>query len=462
MGRGISGTPLRDSYHLGQSIVNDYGRPYADGFNNYSGVSGYATAGRFAFYVRAEYQGAPSAAGYSPALAQQLATIDGTVNPITLLAYPNQATIPEGPIATASYGRFLEAYVSYQYLNHVLSFGKQDEWMGPGESGSFAFSNNAQNFYALHINRIEPLNIPLLSKFAGPFRYEFLVGALRGHTEMPDPLYSAANPAFMPNVIAPGDPWVHVEKISFKPVRTLEFGFERTVIWGGEGHVPVTLKSFLRSFLSTASPSAAQKNGNTDPGARFGSADMSYRLPFVSNWLTVYAEGEVHDDVSPVAAPRRAAWLSGLYLSHVPGVAKLDARVEAVTTDPPVTTSNNGRFMYFEAIERQGYTNQGQIFGHWMGREAKGGEGWLTYHLSGNEFIRLGVRNQKAARDFIPGGTTIDDADVQVMKRIARDVELDGNFTFEHWKAPVYLPGQQTVTTTSIQITWYPQRKVSF
>ena len=115
-----------------------------------------------------------------------------------------------------------------------------------------------------------------------------------------------------------------------------------------------------------------------------------------------------------------------------------------------------------EAIEKQGYTNQGQIFGDWIGREAKGGQGWLTYHLSGNELIQLGVRNQKAARDFIPGGTTIDDADVQVMKRIARDVELDGNFTFEHWKAPVYLPGQQTVTTTSIQITWYPQRKVSF
>ena len=29
--RGISGTPLRDSYHLGSTIVNDYGRPIATG-----------------------------------------------------------------------------------------------------------------------------------------------------------------------------------------------------------------------------------------------------------------------------------------------------------------------------------------------------------------------------------------------------------------------------------------------
>ena len=71
--RAMSGTPLSDSYHLGSTIVNDYGRPFANGFNNYSGASGYASAGRFVLYVRGEFQGAPSAAGYSPALAQELA-----------------------------------------------------------------------------------------------------------------------------------------------------------------------------------------------------------------------------------------------------------------------------------------------------------------------------------------------------------------------------------------------------
>ena len=59
----------------------------------------------------------------------------------------------------------------------------------------------------------------------------------------------------MPNVINPGDPWVHVEKISFRPTENLEFGFERTVIWGGEGHGPITLHTFLKSFFSLSSPS---------------------------------------------------------------------------------------------------------------------------------------------------------------------------------------------------------------
>jgi hypothetical protein len=459
--RGISGTPLRDSFHLGSTIINDYGRPYENGFNNYSGASGYATAGRFTLYVRGEFQGAPSAAGYSQSLAQALSRIDGTtfLNAASGLPY-NQATIPMGPIATTTDGRFIEAYVSTQYLNHVISFGKQDDWLGPGLGGGMAYSNNAENIYSFRINRIEPLRIPLLSRLTGPFRYDFLVGALRGHTYMPNPLYPGAN---QPNVINPGDPWVHVEKISFRPTDNLEFGFERTVIWGGQGHAPITVKSFLRSFFSTSSPTdLAVKFGPADPGARFGAFDFSYRLPFVRNWLTLYTDSEVHDDVSPIDAPRRASWRPGLYLSHLPGIPKLDIRAEAVSTDPPITNSQGGRFMYYEYIQRQGYTNQGQLFGDWIGREDKGGQGWITYHLSGNEWLQVGVRNQKAAKDFISGGTTLNDINFQVVKRIGKDFEINGNFTYERYKVPIYLPGEQTVTTTTIQLTWFPERKINF
>ena len=138
------------------------------------------------------------------------------------------------------------------------------------------------------------------------------------------------------------------------------------------------------------------------------------------------------------AAPR---WRPGLYLSHLPGVPKLDVRVEAVTTDPPISTSNGGHFMYYEAIQRQGYTNKGMLFGDWIGREDKGGQGWLTYHLSGNEWVQVSARNQKAAKDFIPGGTTLNDINFQVVKRIGKDFEINGNFAFEHWKAPIYPTG---------------------
>ena len=477
LARAISGTPLDDSYHIGQTIVNDYGRPYENGFNNYSGISGYATAGRFALYVRTEFQGAPSATGYSTALAQQLSNIDATSYFIPSSTAPygpttavfNQTTIPQGPIAAATQGRFLEAYLSYQLLNHVLSFGKQDQWLGPGRGASMAFSNNAQNFYAFEVNRIEPLYVPGLSQLTGPFRYEFLVGALRGHTEMPDPAYELNPSSGAPNVINPGDPWVHVEKISFRPYRDLEFGFERTVMFGGEGHEGVSLHSFLRSFFSLTAGTSTNKGNTTDPGARFGSFDFSWRLPYFRNWLTLYSDSEVHDDISPIDAPRRAAVRPGIYLSHVPGIPRLDLRVEAASTDTPSNGRGPGQLMYYEAIEKQGYTNQGQLFGDWIGREDKGGQAWLTYHLSGTDRLQVSARNQKAEWDFIPGGTTLNDIAFQAVKRIGKDFEINGSFAIEHWKAPIYPTGTpvypapgQTVTTTNIQLTWFPQRKVSF
>lgn len=39
---------------------------------------------------------------------------------------------------------------------------------------------------------------------------------------------------------------------------------------------------------------------------------------------------------------------------------------------------------------------------------------------------------------------------------------IDGGFAYEHWNALNYLPGQQTVTTSTIQVTWFPERKISF
>jgi hypothetical protein len=466
--RGIDGRSLRDSFHLGSTIVNDYGRPYESGFNNYTGLSTRASAGRFALYVRGETQYSPSGTGYTSSLAQTLSTIDliPYLDPATGLAYIQQ-TIPQGPIGATGQVKLLEAYISAQILKHDFSFGKEDQWLSPAKGAAMAYSNNAENIYAFHIDRTEPLLIPLLSRLTGPWRYMFMIGPLRGHTYVPNPAYEANPSSGLPNVINPGDPWVHAEKFSFKPTRSIEFGFERTVIWGGKGHGPITVRTFLRSFLSTNSTYYATKNGAQDPGARFSAFDFTYRLPFKQHWLTLYADMETHDAPSPIAKPLHGAFRPGLYLSHVPGIPKLDLRVEGVDTDSSVSNpgylgSIGGLYQYWENIQKQGYTNSGQIFGDWAGREAKGGQGWITYHLSPNEWIQLGLRSQKASKDFIPGGTTLNDLQIGVVKRIRKELEIKGGFEMENWKAPVYLPEPQNVTAATIQLTWYPERKVSF
>lgn len=435
--QGISGLPLRDSFHLGQTFSNDYGRPYQGGFNTVDGLSGSVQAGRFSLYARGEYQHAPSAAGYSPSLFTLLSTIDK----VPVQTNPVQSTIPEGPIAATNAIRVVEANVSYRLLDHQFSFGKSDHWLAPSRGGSFLYSNNAENIYAFQIDRTEPLYVPLLSRLTGPFRYEFFVGSLKGHTD-------------------PNAPWIHLQKINFKPTANVEIGFSRSTIWGGKGHAPITLHTFIKSFFSFQNVPAAQKQSRDDPGERFGTFDFSWRLPFLSHWLTLYSDSLVHDDVSPADAPRHAAVRPGLYLSQMPGIPRLDLRVEGVNTDPPTSRSTQGQYLYAEYIQTQGYTNKGYIMGDAYGREGKGGQAWMSYHLSARERVEASYRNIKVAKDFVPYGTTQNSFDLRVVKRLRPQLELNADLQHEWWKAPVYQPGAQSDTALTFRLAWLPAEPV--
>ena len=444
--RVVSGTVLRDSWNLGTTFNNDYGRPYSNGFNSYNGASGVAELGPFSLYVRGEYQHAPSYEGYSYALAAQLSLINRIPYPPEFgPATPNQfgdvdrpqATIPEGPLPSQNNFRLLEANLSAHVIGHEVSIGKSDAWLGPGVGGAMAWSNNAENIYSFRINRVEPLHIPYVSRILGNLRYDFFLGSLKGHTY-------------------PRDPWIHSEILALAPTKNFQLSFQRSIIFGGAGHAPVTLHTFLKGFFDFNDTTFEEKYSRNDPGARFSSVTFSYRLPFLRRYATLYADSTTHDDVFPISAPRRAGWRPGIYLSQFPGVPKLDLRVEATYTDYVTSRSTEGQGNYLETVQLQGYTNKGFIMADWIGREAKGGQAWLTYHLSGNESIALQYLRKKDAKDFIPGGTTQNIVRVDLIKRLTRDVELKAWLQVERWKAPIFKPGAQGDTTGAFQVTWYP------
>jgi hypothetical protein len=427
---GIGGAILSDSYHLGQTVINDYGRPFQPGFNNITGYSARANSGRFSLYVRGEYQHAPGSTGYSTAAAQTLANIDR-------MAYIPPSSIPYGIIATQNNARLLEANVSAHLIGHEISFGKGDAWLGPAEGSSMAWSNNAENIYGFRINRVEPLYIPGLSRLVGLFRYDFFVGSLKGHVE-------------------PNDPWIHTEKISFKPTPDIEFGFQRSVIWGGKGHVPVTIHTFLRSFFSTTGVDPAVKFSRDDPGARFSTFDFTWRMPWRAHLVTVYTDSLVHDNVFPVSNPGRAGFRPGVYISRMPGLPHVDFRIEGASTDPQDPGSSKGQFLYFESAQKQGYTNRNFIIGDWIGREGKGGQAWLTWHLQPEQSLQLEYRMAKADSDFIPGGTTQQQLAAHTVLRLRHKLELRGTLQGELWRAPLIAVGTQHNVLGSLQITYFP------
>lgn len=443
--RQINGNILNDSFHFGQTIVNDYGRPDEPGFNNLTGISAEAQSGRFSLMVRAEYQHAPSALGYSPSVAATLAAIDATPD-------VPQTTIPAGFLPAQDMPQIVEASASVHLLGHEVSFGKSDEWLGPAYGASMAWSNNAENVYGFRINRVEPLYVPGLSRFVGLFRYDFVVGPLQGHQ-------------------FPGQPWFHMEKISMKPIPDIEIGFMRSVIWGGHGqpclqpdgttipcNVPVTIGTFLRSFFSVTAPQPPVKFSRKNPGARFSTFDFTWRTPFANHLLTLYLDSFAHDNVFPISNMGRSGVRPGFYLARLPGLPRVDFRAEGVTTNVHDPESALGRLLMWESVQTQGYTNKGYILGDWIGREATGGQAWLTWHLRPDQQIQLQYRRAKAATDFLPGGTTQNDLSADFVLRPIRNLEVKANIQGELWKAPLIATGQQTNVVGTIQLTYFLQK----
>ncbi|HEY4010881.1 MAG TPA: capsule assembly Wzi family protein, partial [Acidobacteriaceae bacterium] len=219
---------------------------------------------------------------------------------------------------------------------------------------------------------------------------------------------------------------------------------------------PITLHTFFKSFFSFSDTTIYEKYSRDDPGARFSAFTFSYRLPFLRKYVTLYTDSIAHDDVTPPSAPRRAAYRPGIYLSHFPHLEKLDLRAEASSTDTSTLRSLGGQFNYYETVQRQGYTNKGYIMGDWIGREAKGGNAWLTYHLSGDEWVQLQYMNKKTPKDFIPEGTTQNQFTVDVVKNLRKDIQLNAWMQYERWKAPLYKVGQQNDVVVAAQIKFFP------
>src|SRR5712664_3690990 len=340
----ISGTPLTDGYTFGQTQINDFGRPYGAGWSTVNGFSAYATRGPWVAYVRGEEQSAPSIPAFSLATREIVQQVD---------LYP---ALPPGT-AKPSVTQFnlLDAYVGLMLSNYQVSFGKQSLSWGPGNGGSMTLSNNAQPINMFRISRTTPLKLPSILGWLGPVRTEFFLGQLAGYEFIFSP--SGLNGQF--GQALAHQPFIHGQKLSFRPTRNFEFGFFRTTIFGGEGYA-FTSHTFLRSLFSTGNTLAGDPN---KPGKRLSGLDFSYRLPGLRNWLTFYADGLAYDQFSPIAYADRSAWRAGLYFSHFPLLPKLDLRVEGVYTDNPIGGAVGSGFYYSNGTWRSGYTNNGYLLG---------------------------------------------------------------------------------------------------
>jgi membrane-associated phospholipid phosphatase len=437
----IAGAPLTDGYTFGQTLINDFGRPYERGFNSLTGFSGWTTAGRWVGYVRAELQQSPSA----PALSESARQTIGQVDPVPVP--------PATPIPSVQQVRLLDAYLGLNFNDWQFTFGKQSLSWGSGNGGSLTLSNNSPPIKMFRINRTTPLALPSFLHWLGPMRTELFLGQLEGQQFILNPSGDVGQYGQYLNP----QPFIHGQLISFKPTPNFEFAFYRTTIYGGPGF-PLTFHALLRSLFSTSNKRAGNA---TKPGDRTSGLSFSYRLPGLRRWLTLYGDGYTDDEYSPIAYMDVSAWHSGLYLSHVPGISRLDLRAEGVYTDIPggttVNTKQPGSF-YENETWRNGYSNNGDLIGSWVGRGGQGAQAWSNYWFSPRNRLQFNFRHQKVSQQFIPRGGSLTDAGVRGDYWVRPNLGLSASVQYERWLFPAIQPNAARNVTATVQILFEPHK----
>ena len=438
---GISGAPLTNGYVFGQTLINDYGRPYQEGFNSVTGFSAWTTYGRWVGYLRAEYQHAPSAPPLSQSARDAIAQLALPIVP---------AAPPPVPFPSVNQFQLLDAYAGVNINNFQITFGQQSEWWGPGEGGPMMFSDNSVPINMFRIDGVSPFKLPSIFGRLGPMRVEFFLGQLTGQQFLLSPSGLVGQPGQSYNP----QPIIHGQKLSFKPTANLEFAVSRTVVYGGPGY-PLTLHTFLRSMFSTGNENPG---GAAKPGDRRSGVDLSYRIPGARRWLTFYADGFADDQYSPIAYADRSVWHGGLYLSQIPALPKLDLRVEGSYTDNPLGGRICCGYFYYNATWRGGYTNNGTLIGSWIGRDGQGAQAWANYWFTPKTRIQANYRHQKVSQQFLAGGGTVTDAGIMADVWTSSELSVSAKLQYETWNFPVIRPGQQTDVSGSFQVNFWPSR----
>ncbi len=432
----ISGPPLTDGYHFGQTIAYDFGRPFERGINGQAGASFSAAAGPMAFYVRAEYQHAPSA----PALTDSVRTVISQVDAVNL------SQVRSGPLAAVNQLQFLDAYAAMNMSNWQLVLGRQSLSWAPGND-SMMWSDNIEPVDMARLVNPEPFLLPGFLGHLGPVRIEQFFGRLEGHPYIPRP-------------------FVYGQKICLKVFPFLELGFGRRSMIGGKGGEPLTSGNFLRSLVGVTSSSL-----NSVPGDNESEMDWVFYLPKVRNYIVLYGDAYAEDDILPIEYPARNPWHPGIYVTRIPGIPKLDFHMEGVSTESPCALigvgnqgcgGNRGLYNYWNDSYRDGNTNNGNLIGNTVGRDGRSIQCRLRYWISTRDTLQFSYRHNSVSPDFIPQGGAWQDYEASDELYLQGGFYLKSEFQFENIsRFPVLFSGPQKNFTAVLEMGFSPRSRES-
>lgn len=215
------------------------------------------------------------------------------------------------------------SYISYLWGDWVLGGGALDRWWGPGWESSMILSHNARPAPALFIQRnsAAPFEAPVFS-WLGPWQLTSFLAKLESNRQVPDAQLWGI-------------------RASIRPLSSLEFGWARTAIWGGEGQ-PRNLDAFGKLLLS---PDEEQ------PASSMSAFDLRWGGQLMGAGVALYAQIAGTDE--GLDLPSERTGLAGIEFSLMLG--NLHSRTSIEARNSVADFYNSDRTVYNTAYEHPIY-----------------------------------------------------------------------------------------------------------
>lgn len=298
-----------------------------------------------------------------------------------------------------------------------FSIGRQSLWWGQGRHGSLVLTNNAEPLDMIRLTNPNPILLPWIFKYLGPFRFDLFLTELEESRVVPEPYFGGL-------------------RIEFKPLPWLSLGGSRTVMFGGDGRPSVGFSDFM-TILGGENLAGTEDTSNSI-------AALDARLKIQPLWgLELYGEmgGEDQKDdafLGFIPFISNKAYVGGIYLPQVEPSGRVSLRLEYAETNHFGSVFGG---WYRHNIYQSGYTYREKVMGHHAGGMAKDTFAELDVLLPNDLSLKFGYDYEKRGYDQ-PVKEKHRQTSVSLRWDFSPGISLNAGWKYDSVKNFEYLSGQ--------------------
>jgi len=255
------------------------------------------------------------------------------------LAIPDHGNAKAGAFLQQGYGKFW-------MHNFEVEMGRDSILWGQGPYGGILLSNNARPLDSIKLSNDNPLILPWIFKYLGPFKTTFFLANLGPEREFP---YS-----FLTGL-----------KFSFKPTPILELGFAQALMLGGNGSTAASTGDLIGEFfayrpgIGFTSFDTDKPGTNTNLSNRIMGGEFRLRIPPLRHAELYY---EMYTEACCGHFTSLYGYNTGLYFPRLLDIDNTGLRLEY---------ANFSSVFYQHGVFSTGWMLNKKPLGHALGKDGE-------------------------------------------------------------------------------------------